>query len=90
MGYFGLYKIIKALGLLVVAFFVLLGASKTNSKGLKQFGKFLAIALSAVGAILIVCAVYSSLTGSPRKFKGPMSKGPMSKGSMSRMTKPCR
>jgi len=74
MGYFGLYKIIKALVLLVVAFFVLLGASKTNSKGLKQFGKFLAIALSAVAAILIVCAVYSNLTGSKSKCRKSMPK----------------
>ena len=83
MGYFGLYKIIKALALLVVTFFVLLAASKTNSKGLKQFGKFLAIALSATAAILIVCAVYSSLTGVSKKCKGPMSRAPMH-----RMAKP--
>lgn len=77
MGSGDLFFIIKAVLLLVVSFFVLVGVTKTESKNLKTFGRILAITLWIISAVSIIFSIYLSNTTSrlPRMHKyHPMHK----------------
>lgn len=57
------YMLMKAFLLVVLSFFTLLGVSKTDSKGLKKFGRLLVSAMWAIAAIIVVTSIYSMVTG---------------------------
>ena len=59
MGPCSLYPIVKAVLLIVVSFFVLLGVSKAESKNLKTLGRMLAITLWIISASAIICSIFS-------------------------------
>jgi len=73
MECYGMFPIVKALLLLVVSFFVLIGVTKADSKRLKQFGRILAVALWLVSVCVITCSLFSGPSGkkcsSMRKMK---------------------
>lgn len=66
---FGLFPIVKALFILALSFFILFVVSKTESKGLKQFGRIIAIALCIIATYVIIMALYSSATGKSCLYK---------------------
>ena len=53
-----MFFIIQAVIALVISFFVLLGVSKTDSIGLRTFGRILAFTLWVIAVYLIVFALY--------------------------------
>jgi|GEM_PF-6614461 len=61
MGIFMMLK--KVLMLLVLSFFVLLGASKADTEGLKKFGRILAMLMWVAVVALIALSAYKVTTG---------------------------
>jgi len=72
MGCYGILPIVKALMLLVVSFFVLLGVTKTDSKNLKQFGRILAIILMTISAYVFIASFAVDLLGKQCPFNYKM------------------
>jgi len=66
--FLGIKAIAKALLVLAVSFFVLLGVTKTESRRLQQFGRIIAIGLFLVAILSIVCTLYLGIIygGSPK------------------------
>lgn len=69
MGIIIILPIIPAVGMFTISFFVLLGASKTESKKLKEFGKLIAITLWVTSIYLIAFAIYTNFTDKPYSTK---------------------
>jgi len=69
MRIFGFTPIVNALFLLTVSFFVLLAASRSESRGLKQFGRIIAVAFWIIAASIVVGTVYLSLTDDFSPYK---------------------
>ncbi|MBU2044489.1 MAG: hypothetical protein KJ619_04625 [Candidatus Omnitrophica bacterium] len=67
MGIFMILK--KILMLLVLSFFVLLGASKADSEGLKKFGRILAMLMWVAVVAIIALTAYRTTTGKSCRFK---------------------
>jgi len=63
IGFGGLFLLKKAFFLVVLSFFVLLGASKADSEGLKKFGKVLAVIMWALALAAVVLVGYKTVTG---------------------------
>ena len=61
MDILGLHLLAKAVLVFAVSFFVLLGVNKTESKGLKQFGRIIAFAMWVIAVVTIVSVVYCSI-----------------------------
>ncbi len=57
----GYAMLMKAIGLVVVSFFVLLGASKADSSKLQKFGRILAFTLWLLAICSVVSALFSTL-----------------------------
>ncbi|MCF7907699.1 MAG: hypothetical protein K9L86_02340 [Candidatus Omnitrophica bacterium] len=53
--------LMKAVGLVIVSFFVLLGASKTDSENLKKFGRVLAITIWLLALSSVVGALFNTI-----------------------------
>ncbi|UCC95584.1 MAG: hypothetical protein JSW40_02245 [Candidatus Omnitrophota bacterium] len=66
----GLIPVMKALFMVVTSFFVLFCVTKTESKGLKQFGRIIAFTLWIIAAYLIILGLYARITGIPCKHGG--------------------
>jgi len=62
----GLFALIPMTTLLALSFFVLFAALKTESRGLKAFGKFVAVLLWLCAAIFLAAGTKVAVTG-----KGP-------------------
>ena len=62
MYFLGIFPISHALFILAVSFFVLLGATKAESRVLKEFGRLIAIALWIVAIYLIAITIYLGFT----------------------------
>ena len=62
MGPLGIGPIVKGLFMLAVSFFVLLGVTKTDSRGLQQFGRIIA-------ASLFIIAIFSMVATTLLGFK---------------------
>ena len=60
MGGAWMFFIFQAVILLVISFFVLLGASRATSGGLRIFGRMLAFTLWGLAVYLIVFALYGT------------------------------
>ena len=58
MIFSGMFLIFQAVIILVISFFVLLGTSRANSKGLRQFGRILAFTLWMLAVYLFILSVY--------------------------------
>ncbi|MDP1853179.1 MAG: hypothetical protein Q8L26_03090 [Candidatus Omnitrophota bacterium] len=56
MKCFALLLIMPAVGMVTASFFVAFAASKTDSKGLKNYARFV-IALLGIAAVAIICGV---------------------------------
>ncbi len=54
----GMFFVFHAVMLLVISFFVLIGASKVDSLGLRTFGRMLAFALWVLAVYLIAFSIY--------------------------------
>jgi hypothetical protein len=65
MGIIIILPIIPAVGMFTISFFVLLGASKTDSRGLKELGRLIAIVLWITSIYLIAFAIYTNFTDKP-------------------------
>lgn len=65
MGIIVILPIIPAVGMFTISFFVLLGVSKADSKGLKQLGRLIALTLWITSIYLIVFAIYTNFTDKP-------------------------
>jgi FtsH-binding integral membrane protein len=57
------FPIVKALCMLTVSFFILFAVSKTESKGLQQFGRIIAVTFWVMAIALVILSFYASLTG---------------------------
>ncbi len=55
--------VIPATIFLTISFFVLLCSEKTESPGLKTFGKVVAVLLWAIAVMVIICGIYMSVSG---------------------------
>ena len=62
MGLGGLFLLKKAFLLVVLSFFVLLGASKADSPGLKKFGRLLATAMLAMALAAVILVGFKAVT----------------------------
>ncbi|MFA7677016.1 MAG: hypothetical protein WCY34_02480 [Candidatus Omnitrophota bacterium] len=58
MGIFGVFALIKVVFMLVVSFFVLFAVSKTDSKGLRQFGRILAFSIWVIAVYALAVNLY--------------------------------
>jgi len=63
MRIMGFLALIPASVLLTAAFFVLFAVEKAAGKGLKTFGKFVAVLLIVVAAFIFSKGVYTVVTG---------------------------
>ncbi len=77
MSIFGLIALVPMTMLLTISFFVLLGVQKTDAKGLKGFGKFVAVLLWLCAAGFLVAGATVVVTG-----KTPMHMMMMKHGMM--------
>lgn len=63
MQLLGLMSIAKAIAMLTLSFFILFAVSKTESKGLKQFGRILVVTLCIISVYIVTLTVYFNLSG---------------------------
>ena len=61
MGYLGMGMLLKVLFVYAVSFFVLLGVTKTESGGLKQLGRIVAMGLCIIATYIVIVTVYCSV-----------------------------
>ncbi|MDD3296672.1 MAG: hypothetical protein PHU64_04845 [Candidatus Omnitrophica bacterium] len=59
MGIFGVFMLIKVIFMLVVSFFVLFAVSKTDSRGLQQFGRILAFSIWIIAIYILAVNLYA-------------------------------
>ena len=55
--------VIPATIFLTISFFVLLGSEKTESTGLKTFGKVVTVLLWCIAVLVIICGIYMGVSG---------------------------
>lgn len=60
---YGMLPITKAVMLVVVSFFVLLGVTKADSKNLKKFGRLIACALWTIAVFMVLSSFCPSNMG---------------------------
>ena len=62
---------------LTISFFVLLSSEKTESTGLKTFGKVVTVLLWAIAVMVIICGIYMGVSGKcPQMGMMPMMGAP--------------
>lgn len=74
MGIIIILPIIPAVGMFTISFFVLLGVSKSESSGLKQLGRIVALTLWITSIYLIGFTIYANFTNKPYGTKRLLQK----------------
>ncbi len=80
MRMMGVLVLIPASALLTASFFVLFALERAKEKGLKNFGKVVAVVLIVVSALLYAKGIYTIATGKCPMMQDMQGMCPMGKG----------